>query len=1056
MNIKPNSKSSYLLRFSMTVLTTVLIVLFLFIMSLVSKIQGTARIVNYAGLVRGGTQRIIKLENAGDPQDKLIAWISDIIDGLKNGSDSLNLVRLNDPDFQNKMTELDDYFERLKSEIFLVREKGWENTDIIAKSERFFGICDEATGLAEVYSQKMASSLNRLEHVVVGDIVLLLLLIGIELVKALRYAALNRILQKKVYLDEATGLPNKNKCEEILNDDRVITAPELVAVCSFDLNNLRTINNTMGHEKGNAYIRSFAVQLQSAIPEGQFAGRSGGDEFIAVLKGLEHDGVNAFLENIRNFCKEYSALHPEMLISYAAGYALSSDFDSCTLRDLFRLADKNMYIDKNQAKMEEVAREKKLNYRLLDSINDRGFHFSDCLYCDALLDQYRVLRASSAFFLADDGSYSGAVEQIVQELSPEGKKGALWKGLQLTALKAALSADHEKLEFPFEYMEGDRTKRGRLTLLFSDGTAMGELHHFILGFETFNSSLFSNEKEQLTQYYDQMRQSILENDNYVDALMDTAETIFTVNLTDDLLERIFYHAARKEFNLDMELPCSYNDYCRERSRFVASETLENYYLMDSSAKLLERFRSGTKQLVAEYQETSAGGTQEWIQKTILMSQDTRYDSETGQARTLVQGIVLFKNTTAFHETDEQEKERLQSAFEEADSASKAKTVFLNRMSHDVRTPINGIMGMLDIIENSRGDQAKMDDCLKKIRLSANHLLALVNDVLTMSRLDSEPDKLETVPFDLSELMSEVSSLVKAQLLENNITHEAHRENLVHTRLLSSPLHLRQIMLNLFTNAIKYNRPGGRIDTYAREVSCDGTTALYEFKIRDTGMGMNRDFIENQLFKPFCQENPGARTQYTGTGLGLSIVKDLIEQMKGSIEVESTPGKGTTFTFRLPFQLDTQNAAPESRKQDYGENPLSGIRVLLVEDNEINMEIAEFYLKERGAVTDKAWDGKEALEKFEASSQGFYDVILMDIMMPGMDGLEATRRIRALSRADAETVPILAMTAQFASDNADERKAAGMSGHLSKPMDPDKMAEVILQHSGKGSAHRSSD
>ena len=239
-------KISYVSRLCMTLLTILLILLFIFIMSLVNSIQGTARVVNYAGLVRGKTQRIIKLEISGSPQDKMIADIDAFIDGLENGSSKLDLVRLDDADFQAKMEELEAYFTQLKEEIAQVRIKDYHQTDIINKSERFFNICDEATGLAEVYSQKKATQLNQLEKIVFADIAGLLLLFGAELIKTLRYAALNRMLQSKVYLDEATNLPNKNKCEELLNAPDPIPDGSFAAVCVFGLNNLRIINNTMG------------------------------------------------------------------------------------------------------------------------------------------------------------------------------------------------------------------------------------------------------------------------------------------------------------------------------------------------------------------------------------------------------------------------------------------------------------------------------------------------------------------------------------------------------------------------------------------------------------------------------------------------------------------------------------------------------------------------------------------------------------------------------------------------------------------------------------------
>lgn len=543
-------KQTHFLRIAMMVLTTILIVLFFMIMSMVGKIQGTARVINYAGLVRGGTQRMVKLEISGEPQDKMYETISSYIEGLRYGSDKLNFVRLADKDFQNKMDELAQCFEEeLRSELLLVREKGYENTDIISKSEHFFQICDEAVSYAEVYSQKKATALDKLEKVVLADILGLVLIIGTELVKAVRFAAQNRILQKKVYLDEATGLPNKNKCEEILNAPDPIPADELVAMCVFDLNNLRTINNNLGHDKGDEYIRSFAIQLREAVPEEFFAGRDGGDEFIAVLKGLDHNGVRECLQNIRDHAAEYSRKNPEMPISYAAGYALSSDFDGCTMRDLFRFADKNMYIDKNRAKMEEAAAKQKMNIQILENISEQGYEFSSCMYCDALLDQYYVLRSGSKFFLADDGSYSGAVEQIIQELSTEENRKDLRLQLQIEYLSEHLTKDSGKFELPYQYQYGENVYRGRMTLLYLNGTEDGRLHHFILGFETFQNrnENEANEKHRLARYYEQLRQSIVENGNYAEALLQTAHSVYTVDLTNDRLESAFYHTNKKNY-----------------------------------------------------------------------------------------------------------------------------------------------------------------------------------------------------------------------------------------------------------------------------------------------------------------------------------------------------------------------------------------------------------------------------------------------------------------------------------------------------------------------------
>ena len=711
------------------------------------------------------------------------------------------------------------------------------------------------------------------------------------------------------------------------------------------------------------------------------------------------------------------------------------------------MADKNMYIDKNRAKMEEAAEKQKMNIRLLEEITAKGYQFTDCIYCDALLDQYYVLRASSRFFLAEDGSYSGAVEQIVQELGTDENRKSMRKKLQISYLAEQIKDKGEKLELPYQYRKEDSICRGRMTALFVNNTEDGRLHHFILGFEPFQNKNenTSDEKTRLNRYYEQLKQSIVENENYAEALLQTANAVYTVDLTNDKLENVYYHETAFKVENDIQTPRSYSDYCNKRSRYVTEDTLENYRIVDSSFKLLKRFATGAKQVTVEYCETMGKENKPvWLQKTVLMSRDMVYDANTDKESSVVHGIVLFKNTSDFHEKEQQEKARLQMAYEEADSENRAKTEFMNRMSHDIRTPINGIMGMVDIIRKNRDDRGKVDDSLDKIQLSTRHLLELVSDVLDMSKLEAGMFEIHEDVFDMNELMDEVAALVDAQLVESSITHCKHRSNIQHTALKGSSLQLRRIMVNLLSNAIKYNKPNGTIDTYAEELSCDGTTVWYEFKIVDTGIGMSEEFIKEQLFKPFTQEKNDARTLYRGTGLGMSIVKALLDKMGGSIEVESQLGEGSTFTFRLPFKVDENAIETKKEEQSSGEQKLEGKQILLVEDNEINMEIAEFYLKELGIVVDKAWNGKEAIDKFEESAPGTYDLILMDIMMPVMGGREAARRIRTLERPDAETVRIYAMTAQVSSESVHKCLASGMNGHIAKPIDESKLREILTR------------
>ena len=544
-----------------------------------------------------------------------------------------------------------------------------------------------------------------------------------------------------------------------------------------------------------------------------------------------------------------------------------------------------------------------------------------------------------------------------------------------------------------------------------------------------------------------MKQSILENSNYIEALLETAEALYTVNLTQDRLEQIFHHRKKEEriFDFQGELPCSYDGYCRKIRQHITEDTLETYKIIDTSKSLLDRFYAGEKQVTVEYQESNKDGKEIWIQKTVLMSQDTVYDNEKEREHTVVRGIIMFRNTSEFHEKDQKEKEQLQIAYEKADMESKTKTEFMNRMSHDLRTPINGILGMIHVIRKSWNNQEKLEDSVDKIEISTRHLMDLVNDVLDMSKLESGHLTVHEEPFDLEDLMKEVAVLMQGQLEETGITHRKHRENMQHTMLKGDALQLQRIMMNLFGNAVKYNKKNGTIDTYVTEISCDGKNVLYEFRIADSGIGMSREYMEHELFQPFTQEKADARTQYKGTGLGMSIVKGLIDRMNGTISVRSTLGEGSEFTFRLAFRLAEEERQQAADNKEDAKDDLAGMRVLLVEDNDINMEIAEFYLTDAGIIVEKAWNGKEAVEKYEGTPKGYYSAILMDIMMPVMNGIEAARNIRRKEKNGGKEIPIIAMTAQSERESKESCSLAGMNAYISKPVDPENLIRILRMY-----------
>lgn len=1022
MQNKKKNRFSKIMRILMTALTSLLIVLILIIILMVSRIQGTARVVNYAGLVRGKTQRIVKLEDARMPQDDMIADGKGYIKGLRFGSEELDLVSLDDKAFQAKMEELDDYFDTLKQEIDLVRQVGYENTSIIEKSEIFFNLCDVAAGLAESYSQRIATRLKQFETLTVIDIVILVFMILYELLKALRYAKANRELKSKIYLDEATGLPNKNKCEEILT----LEAEQNMAICVFDLNNLRIINNQQGHERGDLYINLFAKSLRKGVDENQFVGRCGGDEFIVFFKNVTKEDVKRNLENIKKECAKCS----EIPLSYAAGFAYSNDFSKLTMRELFCQADKNMYIDKNQAKIKEANHKRNLILNVIQQLKEKGFNFSDCIYCDAKADAYFTLRAGYSFFLAEDGNYSGAIEQILNELFNEDKRKDYRNVLNVDSLNKHVTKDNPIFEIPYYHQLNNTEMKGKIMAVYLDSDEYGNLHHFVLGFKMYSDTVEMDEKKQLMRYYDQLKQSILENANYIEALMNMAQSIFSVNLTQNQIDGIYDKYMQK--NKKPVLPCSYETYFKQWKSNVLEDCLGSFSIVESCQNLLDRYKAGDKHVTVEYQIKMPDDRVIWVQEMILMSEETIYDIDIQKERNIVRAIILFRNTSTFHEKEDRDKEKLQLAYQKVDLESKAKTVFMNRMSHDIRTPINGILGMMQIIRKNWGDMDKLDDSLNKMEVLTKHLNELVEDILNMSKLESDHMEIVNEPFDLKCLVEELNSLIDAEISLQNITYHNHMENVVHTHLIGDALQLRRILINLLTNAIKYNKSNGTIDMFVREMSSDDSKVTFEFEIKDTGIGMSEDYIENHLFTPFSQAKQDARTRYEGTGLGMSIVKGLVDKLGGNIDVKSEVGVGTQIKVVLTYQLDTS----KNEKQDTSKLDLKDKRILLVEDNEINMEVAEFYLNAVHANVDKAWNGLEAVEKVKEQPNQ-YSLILMDIMMPKMNGDEAAKCIRKIN----PSIPIVAMSAQ--SEYSIDQTI--MNDSISKPIDEQKLNHILSKY-----------
>ena len=391
--------------------------------------------------------------------------------------------------------------------------------------------------------------------------------------------------------------------------------------------------------------------------------------------------------------------------------------------------------------------------------------------------------------------------------------------------------------------------------------------------------------------------------------------------------------------------------------------------------------------------------------------------------------------------DEKYKSELLMAAKKAEAANRAKTEFLQRMSHDIRTPINGICGMLDVADHYADDLEKQTECRGKIKEASHLLLELVNEVLDMSKLEADEMVLEETPFNLSSIAKEVFAVIEQVAAEQNIRIMWEKKEVIHRNLIGSPAYVKRVMMNILSNAVKYNKENGCIYISCREIlSEQPEMTTMEFACRDTGIGM-KDAFQKHIFEPFAQEHTGSRTKYAGTGLGMPISKKLVEKMGGTITFKSKEGVGTIFLIRVPFKIDLR-ADKREKQKDISEKSLKGLHILLVEDNELNMEIAELMFRNKGAVVTKAWNGQEAVEIFKKSRPGEIDVILMDIMMPVMNGYEATKIIRSMGREDAKVIPIIAMTANAFTEDRLRAKEAGMNEHIAKPVDANKLVKAI--------------
>jgi len=528
-----------------------------------------------------------------------------------------------------------------------------------------------------------------------------------------------------------------------------------------------------------------------------------------------------------------------------------------------------------------------------------------------------------------------------------------------------------------------------------------------------------------------------EQGQYNAALLHDCSFFFEFDITRGVIDGDFQikEGYTQVAKTEISFPVNYDEFNKIRGReldFKAdTEKMASYWTQKG---LFDAYASGKRSVEIRY--TSEYVSRSWV-ATIIMTEDPTSHH--------LHGVYICRDVTEIEEEKARNRRELEAALKEAKRANQAKSEFLTRMSHDIRTPLNGIIGLLEISETHAEDFNLQRANRAKARIAADHLLGLINDVLDMTKLEDNNTELVREPFNIYSLSSDVKTICQIRAAENGVTIETDKgTNLDYVHLIGSPLHIKRVFMNLLNNAIKYNKPNGKICCSSRMISHDENTVTYEFAVKDTGIGMSEEYLEH-IFEPFSQEKADARSRYQGSGMGMAIVKALVDKMGGSIRVESEPGVGSTFFVTLTFEIDHEDHHVSFDKPEDKETSIAGMNILVVEDNELNREIAVCILKDAGANVTTANDGAQAVDIYEKNRAGAFDAILMDVMMPVMNGYDATRTIRKSEKSDAQTIPIIAMTANAFAEDVEHAREAGMTRHLAKPLDTKKLMETIAEY-----------
>ena len=560
------------------------------------------------------------------------------------------------------------------------------------------------------------------------------------------------------------------------------------------------------------------------------------------------------------------------------------------------------------------------------------------------------------------------------------------------------------------------------------GKADGKNFYIFLGYRNVDVILYKEKaiQEQLQKALDEAKLS----NEIIEAIAKSYQYISRIDISKNWFEEISNRAVENmNYKKSGEVTSGNRNACK---KFVAEEYQEAFLKFADITTLPVRMKN-EETIVMEYQMKDGN----W-HKLRFIEKKRDKDGNLTHVLCAIRSISDVKK---------KEQELLQQVAEARKDAA-LKSRFLSNMSHDIRTPINGIIGMTELADRYPDNLEIQKKCREKLVESARHLVSMVNDILDMNKLETEQFVENDIPFNLAAVLNRVNTDQQMQAGKKKIDYvvDWEKSELNHMYLMGNPVYIEKLLTVITDNAVKFTKPGGNVSVWCREISEDDERAFYEFGCSDNGIGMSEEFA-GHAFEMFSQENKTSRTQYEGTGLGLAIAKKITERLGGTIEIKSKKNCGTTVTMTIPFKTGVQNLMQYTENvntESTEDIPLEGLHALIAEDNELNLEIAKFMLEEKGICVECAADGKEAFEKFKESEPGYYDVIFMDIMMPYMNGWDATRKIRTLQRPDADKIPIIAMSANAFAEDIINSHISGMNWHLTKPVDADKLMTALKE------------